>query len=56
MRVHRSVRWFAAASVMLALFVMLAHGQHILIPVCVILLFICGGICLVGALLHLMFS
>jgi hypothetical protein len=56
MKIHESMRWFAAASVILVLFVMLAQGQHILIPLCVILLFICAGLCLIGGVLHLMFS
>jgi hypothetical protein len=56
MKIHQSVRWFAAATVILVLFVMLAHGQHVLIPLGVILLFICAGLCLIGGVLHLMFS
>jgi hypothetical protein len=56
MKIHSSVRWFAAATVLLILLVVLAHGQHILIPLGIFLGFIFAGLCAIGGLLHLMFS
>ncbi len=56
MKIHASVWWFAAASVTLVLLVIMAYGQPILIPLGIFLLFICAALCLIGGLLHMLFS